>query len=61
MENGKIGALWFNTSKAGNKYLQGAIDTEQGKIKMIIFKNNKKKKDKHPDYVIFKSEDNNGK
>ena len=61
MENEKIGALWLNTSKAGNKYLQGAIDTEQGKIKIIIFKNNKKKKDKHPDYVIFRSEDNNGK
>lgn len=59
MKNERIGALWFNTSKAGNKYLQGTIDTEQGKI--IIFKNNKKKENKHPDYVIFKSEDNNGK
>lgn len=61
MENEKIGALWLNTSKAGNKYLQGTIDTEQGKIKIIIFKNNAKKQDKHPDYVIFRSEDNNGK
>lgn len=61
MENGKIGALWLNTSKAGNKYLKGTIDTEQGKIKIIIFKNKKKKEDKHPHYVIFKSEDNNGK
>lgn len=61
MENEKLGALWLKTSKAGNKYLQGTIDTKQGKIKIIIFKNNKKKEDKHPDYVIFKSEDNNGK
>lgn len=61
MKNEKIGALWLNNSKAENKYLQGTIDTEQGKIKIIIFKNNKKKEDKHPDYVIFKSEDNNGK
>lgn len=58
---GKIGDLWLNTSRAGNKYLQGTIDTEQGKIKIIILKNNKKKEDKHPDYVIFRSEDNNGK
>lgn len=61
MENGKIGALWLKTSKAGNKYLQGTIDTKQGKIKIIIFKNNTKKQDKHPDYFIFRSEDNYGK
>lgn len=61
MENGKIGALWLNTLKAGNKYLQGTIDTKQGKIKITILKNNKKKEDKHPDYIIFRSEDNNGK
>ena len=61
MKNEKIGALWLNTSKAGNKYSQGTIDTEQGKIKIIIFKNNNKKENKHSDYIIFKSEDNNGK
>lgn len=61
MENEKLGALWFKTSRAGKKYLQGSIDTKQGKIKIIIFKNNTKKQDKHPDYFIFRSEDNNGK
>lgn len=61
MENEKLGALWLKTSKAGKKYLQGTIDTKQGKIKITILKNNKKKEDKHPDYIIFRSEDNNGK
>lgn len=61
MENKNIGALWLKTSKAGKKYLQGTIDTEKGKIKIILFKNNTKKEDKHPDYFIFRSEDNYGK
>ena len=61
MENEKLGALWLKTSKAGNKYLQGTIYTEKGEIKIIIFKNKTKKQDKHPDYFIFRSEDNYGK
>jgi uncharacterized protein (DUF736 family) len=56
-----IGALWVRESK-GKKYLTGnietnaLIDTGESKVKLVVFKNDYKKEDRHPDYRIFISQ-----
>lgn len=44
----KVCGLWLNESKNG-KYFSGTL----GGIKILIFKNQYKKEDKHPDYNLF--------
>lgn len=44
----KIGALWINTSQAGNEYLTGII----GGNKVIAFLNTKKT-GKQPDWNVY--------
>lgn len=57
MAKNSIGALWLNEAKNGTKYLRGEIELDGEKHKIIVFKNDHKKEDKHPDYRIFQSED----
>lgn len=46
----EISGLWLNESKDGKtKYLVGYM----GSAKILIFKNNYKKEDKHPDWIMY--------
>ena len=54
----KIGALWLRSAKqTGDKYFSGTLDDLRGEIKIVAFKNGKKEKDNHPDFLIYLSED----
>ena len=56
MKENEIGALWLNESKSGSKYMSGVVEVNGVKQKIIVFKNNYKQEEKHPDYRILKSE-----
>jgi len=40
--------LWLNKTKDGKSYMSGTM----GGVKVLIFKNEKKTEDKHPDYQL---------
>ena len=44
-----VGAAWINESKNGNKYLNLKFS------KLMLFKNEKKKNEKEPDYRVVAS------
>lgn len=48
----EISGLWEGTTKKGDTYFSGYL----GKAKVLIFKNNNKKEDNHPDYIIYLDE-----
>jgi uncharacterized protein (DUF736 family) len=48
----KIGALWLQKDKNGKTYMSGSV----GETKVVIFKNNYKKEDKHPDYIVYEKQ-----
>lgn len=54
-KNDNIGALWLKTSKDGKKYMSGMVEIAGFKINIVVFKNNNKKEDRHPDYNILQS------
>ena len=41
--------LWINKTKNGDEYLSGSL----GGVKVLIFKNNNKKQENHPDYQMI--------
>jgi hypothetical protein len=49
MESIKVGALWLQKDKNGKTYMSGNV----GETKIVVFKNNYKKEDKHQDYLIY--------
>lgn len=50
----KIGAFWLRDAKNGSKYMSGKIEQAlPADAVLLVFKNNYKKEDKHPDYEIF--------
>ena len=49
------GALWLNVSKTGTKYMSGSVEIDGVKTKIVVFKNNYKEEEKHPDYKIYLS------
>lgn len=53
-ENKSIGALWEKKSGKGT-WFSGSIETNGEKIQIVVFKNDYKKEEKHPDYKIFVS------
>ncbi len=55
MEN-NIGALWLRESQKGNKFMSGVIIIDGKKHQIVVFKNNYKQEEKHPDYRIFPSQ-----
>ena len=55
MDNNKIGALWIN-EKNGKKYMSGSVEINGQAIRIVVFKNNYKEQDKHPDYNIMLSQ-----
>lgn len=48
----QLGGLWVNESKSGVKYMTGYM----GNLKLMIFRNNFKKEDNQPDYVMYLAE-----
>ena len=54
----KIGALWKNQSKENKtQFLSGAISAGVlGQVRIVVFKNELKKKDREPDYHILISD-----
>lgn len=53
-----IGGLYNKVSQKGLDYLNGFINIEGKKLKIVAFKNNMKATDTTPDYSIFVSEPN---
>lgn len=45
-------ALWENTSKSGAVYMTGTL----GRNRIVAFKNNRKEKDSHPDWLVYLQE-----
>lgn len=58
--NESIGALWMNESKDGKKYMSGSVTIGGATHKIVVFKNNYKEEDKHPDYKIYPSKPRDG-
>lgn len=54
--NPSIGALWEKFTKAGQSYFTGNVEVNGAKIKIVVFKNNKKSKETQPDYNILISQ-----
>lgn len=52
----KIGALWLKTG-ANGKFMSGTMNLDEsnpnGMVKVLVFKNNYKEEDRHPDYVVY--------
>lgn len=55
MAQRKLGALWLKDGAKG-KFFSGVIETLNGDVPIVIFKNEKKEAPNHPDYVILRSE-----
>jgi len=47
-----IGALWTQNTEDGREYYKGHIFVDNRKIRIVVFANDKKKEDTHPDYNI---------
>jgi len=45
----ELTGLWLNETKSGKKYFSGTL----GGAKLLIFVNEYKEKDAHPDYKMF--------
>ncbi|MBZ0158431.1 MAG: DUF736 domain-containing protein [Alphaproteobacteria bacterium] len=57
----RIGALWKRESRDGKKFLSGVLDLgPMGDVNIAVFVNDKKEKDKHPDYNIVLSQKQGG-
>mgnify|MGYP003290381841 CR=1 FL=1 len=52
VKNESIGALWIAETKAG-KFMSGEIELDGKKTRIIVFRNNYKTEEKHPDYRIY--------
>jgi hypothetical protein len=46
----KLGGLWVNETKAGEKYFSGKLSPTTN---VLIFKNKYKESEKHPDYIMY--------
>lgn len=51
----KLGALWVKTGKNG-KFMSGVVEIDGVKTNIVVFKNDHKENEKHPDYKIYLSE-----
>jgi len=52
----RVGALWLGEGRNG-KYMSGRIELNEGQeVRILVFKNNYKEEDKHPDYIIYEPE-----
>ena len=56
----ELGALWLKEGKNGT-YMSGKLTTPGGEeVQVVVFKNNYKKEEKHPDYRILQSKPKGG-
>lgn len=55
MKNVKIGALWTKKNANGDEYFSGEIVVNGRPVKIVVFKNERKTTEKHPDYRILLS------
>ena len=46
----KLGGLWINETKDGEKYFNGKLSPT---TKVMIFKNKYKDTENHPDYIMY--------
>jgi hypothetical protein len=51
----KLGALWAKSGGKGD-YFSGEIEIGGVKTKVVVFANGFKQGDKHPDWIIYKSQ-----
>jgi uncharacterized protein (DUF736 family) len=58
--NESIGALWLNEAKDGKKYMSGVVTIDGTDHKIVVFRNNYKEEEKHPDYKIYPSKPRDG-
>ena len=56
MADDSIGALWLKEGKKG-EYFTGNVVIDGEKHSIVIFKNDYKKEDKHPDYKIYRQKE----
>ena len=54
MQEENIGALWIKKGKKGD-FFSGQLTVDGVVTSIIVFKNDYKKSDKHPDYQIYLS------
>ena len=52
----RIGALWLKDGQKG-KFMSGNIEIGDRKINILIFRNTRKKENRHPDYNIMIQEE----
>jgi uncharacterized protein (DUF736 family) len=50
-----IGALWKRTSKNNKSFFSGSVELSGKEYEIIVFANNYKKTEKHPDLLIYES------
>lgn len=48
----ELSGLWLHESKDGMKYFSGSL----GRARLVVFKNNFKKEEKEPDYILYLDE-----
>lgn len=49
----RLGGLWLHRSKHGTEYLSGRL----GQARLLVFRNDRKRDDGQPDYVMYLAED----
>lgn len=52
----RIGALWLGRTRRGDGMMSGRIELSDGEIRILVFKNNYKENESHPDYIIYEPE-----
>jgi uncharacterized protein (DUF736 family) len=53
----QAGVLWLKKTKDGKTFFSGIVEIEGIKTKVVIFKNDYKQGDTHPDYKIYLQEE----
>jgi uncharacterized protein (DUF736 family) len=48
-----MGALWKKTNKNNKKYLSGYVEIDGKKHPVVIFSNEYKKEEKHPQFIVY--------